>query len=331
MPNLLVHIPARGGSKGLPRKNLRTVLGISLVGWAVLTARRARVLLEGRATLRILVDTEDPEIAREGRAWGAEVPFLRPSELARDESPTAGSVVHALERYRESQWSAEAVILLQPTSPLRTAEDVVACVAPFLSGASNSVVSVTPLDHPLELAYRIGRGDVLVAAMPETTGAVRRQDGTGAVFPSGAVYVIESALLRASGAFLHAGSTVGIELARSRSLDIDAESDLLLAESVARGEAFAASRENSGIARWHQLPLDALPGGVDGLEAAWRAGGAEGFALTAPDGWSPERVFDGVAACRRATGLPVAWRSDPRRPDLAALATAAGARLVVTP
>jgi CMP-N,N'-diacetyllegionaminic acid synthase len=155
MPNVLVHIPARGGSKGIPRKNLQTVLGISLVGWAVLTARRARVLLEGQATLRILVDTEDPEIAQEGRAWGAEVPFLRPPELARDDSPTAGSVVHALERYRQTEWPAEAVILLQPTSPLRMAEDVLACAAPFLSGLTDSVVSVTPLDHPLELAYRI--------------------------------------------------------------------------------------------------------------------------------------------------------------------------------
>jgi CMP-N,N'-diacetyllegionaminic acid synthase len=100
--NVLVDIPARGGSKGIPRKNLRTLLGISLVGWAVLAARRSRGLLGTGAALRILVDTDDEAIAQEGPAWGAEVPFLRPPELARDESPTAGSVVHAVERYRDS-------------------------------------------------------------------------------------------------------------------------------------------------------------------------------------------------------------------------------------
>jgi CMP-N-acetylneuraminic acid synthetase len=329
--NILVHIPARGGSKGIPRKNLRTVLGISLVGWAVLTARRSRVLLEGRATLRILVDTDDEEIAREGRAWGAEVPFLRPSELAGDESPTAGSVVHAVELYRDSGWPVEAIILLQPTSPLRTAEDAVACVSPFLSGASGSVVSVTPLDHPLELAYRTGEGGVLTPVMPAPGGAVRRQVGTCAVFPSGAVYVIGSALLCSSGKFLHDGTTVGIELPRSHSVDIDAEADLTLAESVARGEALTAVREESAVTRWHEVGLDSLPAGVSKLEEFLRAGGSEGLLVTAQPAWQPERIFDGVAACRRATGLPVAWRSDPRRSEFEAPAVAAGARVIATP
>jgi N-acylneuraminate cytidylyltransferase len=304
--NVLVDIPARGGSKGIPRKNLRTLLGISLVGWAVLAARRSRALLGTAATLRILVDTEDEEIAREGRAWGAEVPFLRPPELARDESPTAGSVVHALGRYRESGWAADGVILLQPTSPLRSAEDVVACVSPFLAGRAESVVSVTPLDHPLELACRSGETGVLTRVMPAAPGAVRRQDGTAAVFPSGAVYVIGAALLSSSERFIHDGATLGIELPKSRSFDIDTEADLALAESVARGEALAARPEpGEAVGRWHEVDLGSLSAGLVGLEEAVRAGGTEGLLVTGPRGWSQERIFDGVAACRRATGLPV--------------------------
>ena len=303
--NLLVHIPARGGSKGLPGKNLRTLLGISLVGWAVLAARRSRVLLGSGATLRILVDTDDEEIAREGRAWGAEAPFLRPPELARDESPTAGSVVHALGRYRESGWTADGVILLQPTSPLRSAEDVVACAAPFLAGTAESVVSVTPLDHPLELAYRSGEAGVLTRVMPASAGAVRRQDGTGAVFPSGSVYVIGADLLASSERFIHDGATLGLEFPKRRSLDIDTEADLDLAESVARGEALAARPESGeAVARWHEVELGSLSRGLAGLEDLVRAGGA-GLRVTAPPSWSPQRVFDGVAACRRATALPV--------------------------
>lgn len=303
--NVLVDIPARGGSKGIPRKNLRTLLGISLVGWAVLAARRSRALLGTGASLRILVDTDDEEIAREGRAWGAEVPFLRPAELARDETPTAGSVVHALGRYRESGWAADGLLLLQPTSPLRSAEDVIACAAPFLAGRAESVVSVTPLEHPLELAYRSGEAGVLTQVMP-AAGAVRRQDGTGAVFPSGAVYLISAALLSSSERFIHNGATLGIELPRSRSLDIDTEADLALAESVARGEALAARPEaGEAVRRWHEVDLGSLSAGLGGLEEAVRAGGTEGLLVTGPRGWPPERIFDGVAACRRATGLPV--------------------------
>lgn len=304
--NVLVDIPARGGSKGIPRKNLRTLLGISLVGWAVLAARRSRVLLGTGATLRILVDTDDEEIAREGRAWGAEAPFLRPEALARDESPTAGSVVHAMGRYREAGWAADGVILLQPTSPLRSAEDVVACASPFLAGAAESVVSVTPLEHPLELAYRSGETGVLTRVMPASTGAVRRQEGTRAVFPSGAVYVLSAALLSSSERFIHDGATLGIELPKSRSLDIDTEADLALAESVARGEALAPrSDAAAAVGRWHEIDLGSLPSGLAGLEDAVPVGSALGLRVTAPRSWSEARIFDGVAACRRATGLPV--------------------------
>ncbi|HSE53915.1 MAG TPA: acylneuraminate cytidylyltransferase family protein [Gemmatimonadales bacterium] len=303
--NILVDIPARGGSKGIPRKNLRTLLGISLVGWAVLAARRSRVLLGTSAALRILVDTDDEEIAREGRAWGAEVPFLRPAELARDESPTAGSVVHAVARYRESGWAPDGVILLQPTSPLRSAEDVVACATPFLAGASESVVSVSPLEHPLELAYRRGEAGVLTRVMPGSGGAIRRQDGTPAVFPSGAVYVLRAALLSSSERFIHEGATLGIELPKSRSLDIDTEADLALAESVARGEALAARLEAvNAVGRWHEVDLGSLSAGFAGFEEMVGAGGAVGLRVTAPRSWSEARIFDGVAACRRATGLP---------------------------
>lgn len=303
--NVLVDIPARGGSKGIPRKNLRTVLGISLVGWAVLAARRSRVLLGTGANVRILVDTDDEEIALEGRAWGAEVPFLRPLELARDESPTAGSVVHAVARYRESGWAADGVILLQPTSPLRSAEDVVACATPFLAGSADSVVSVIPLEHPLELAYQVGESGRLTRVLPGPGGAVRRQDGTRAVFPSGAVYVIGAELLSRSERFIQDGATIGVELPRSRSFDIDAEADLELAESVARGEALAARPGPTTAGRWHDVHLDALPAGLSGLEELIRAGGTEGLRVSAPRSWSPERRFDAVAACRRATGLPV--------------------------
>ena len=333
MQRILVHIPARGGSKGVPGKNLRTVLGISLVGWAVIAARRLRRLTTGRASARILVDTDDERIAEEGRAWGAETPFRRPAELARDDAPTAPAVVHALTRYREAGWAAETVVLLQPTSPLRLAEDVAACLEPVLGGAVRSAVSVAPLAHPIELAYRVGPDGTLTPAAGGAAAAVRRQDGTSAVFPSGAVYVIEAGLLESSGRLLHEGATRAVVLPGRCSIDIDTEADLALAEALARGEAASGDGAAPGApdvppAAWAEQTLESLrSGGL--LRALDDAAGTPGLLASAPRGFPATAVFDGVAACRRAAGLPVAWRVDAAAPAHAAAALSAGASALV--
>jgi N-acylneuraminate cytidylyltransferase len=335
MALILVHIPARGGSKGIPGKNLRTVLGISLVGWAVLAARRLRVLLHDRAGFRILVDTDDDGIAAEGLAWGAEVPFLRPPELARDDTPTAACVVHALDRLGQMGWSAEAVVLLQPTSPLRVAEDVRACVEPYLHGTAESVVSIAALEHPLELAHRVDAAGILTPVLSLPGGAIRRQDGTRAFFPSGSVYVIGAALLRATGCFLQEGATRGVELPLSRSIDIDEEGDLARAEAQVRGEAMASGPGPSspgaldGAAQWPVVQLDALPSGLAHLEELLGGDGSGGLLAMAPAAWGGVAILDGIAACRRAAGLPVAWPFDAARPEHAAAALAGGAAALV--
>lgn len=335
MELILVHIPARGGSKGIPGKNLRTVLGISLVGWAVLTARRLRMLADGRAALRILVDTDDHRIAEEGLTWGAEVPFRRPPDLARDDTPTAACVVHALDRFRQMGWSAQAVILLQPTSPLRTAEDVRDCLEPYLLRTTESVVSVAPLEHPLELAHRVDPRGSLTAVHSLPVGAIRRQEGTRAVFPSGSVYVIASELLCSSGRFLHDGATRGVEFPLSRSIDIDEEADLARAEALARGEALGWKPETAiadrlnGAAQWPRVELDALPAGLAHFEEFEGAEGARGLLATAPATWSGRAILDGIVACRRATGLPVAWEFDAGCPERAVTALAGGAGVLV--
>src|SRR5262245_1333122 len=117
-------VPARGGSKGLVGKNLRTVAGTSVVGRAVAVANRALRRRGGLGT--VIVDTDAEDIAAEGRRWGAAVPFLRPPELARDDTPTVVNVMHAVERLGKS--TLDVVVLLQPTSPLRSVDDVLRCI-----------------------------------------------------------------------------------------------------------------------------------------------------------------------------------------------------------
>jgi CMP-N,N'-diacetyllegionaminic acid synthase len=333
-PRILAHIPARGGSKGLPGKNLRTVLGISLVGWAVLAAKRLRTLVGDRAQVRILVDTDCDAIAEEAAQWGAEVPFRRPPTLALDESPTAPAVIHALDRFRDAGWLPDGVVLLQPTSPLRSGEDALQCLEPFLDGRAESVVSVAPLEHPLELAQRADPSGRLASAGAMAGGAMRRQDGTAACFPTGAVYVVAAGLLRATGRFLHEEATLGITIARSRSLDIDTEVDLRLAESVARGEAMMPDPAGDGIegaGSWPVIRLDQLAAGLSRRVEEESGSVPAGVRATAAAGMGAMELFDALAACRRVTGLPVAWEIDPGHPERSGVALSAGACALLVP
>lgn len=194
----------------------------------------ARTFLHGSGLSRsaIVVDTDDPEIAEEGRRWGARVPFLRPSQLAADDTPTATSVLHLLDRLEAGGERWPAVLLLQPTSPLRTAADLRACWAQFDRQAHPSVISLGPAEHPVELALELdGEGRV---TRPELPASLRRQEFPRRYFPSGSAYLITTALLRKHQSFLIPGVTTGIPLPASRALDIDTMDDLAIAERLIR-------------------------------------------------------------------------------------------------
>ena len=228
--SLICLIPARAGSKNLSNKNLRTVGGISLVGRAVLTAR-GFIRLAGVTNATILVDTDAEAIAEEARRWGATVPFLRPMELAGDAVSTAESSLAALNRLERGGAVFPTVVLLQPTSPLRSAEDVAACWSDYDVTERPSVISVSATEHPACLALQLDpKGRV---QWPGNGGAAkRRQEYSRTFWPSGAVYLSSTAVLRREKSFIVPGLTVGVALPRSRSVDIDTEEDLVLAESL---------------------------------------------------------------------------------------------------
>jgi N-acetylneuraminate synthase/N,N'-diacetyllegionaminate synthase len=222
-------IPARGGSKGLPDKNLRTVGGVSLVGRAVQAAQEFG-RLAGLRGLPIVVDTDSDAIAEEARRWGALVPFLRPPELAGDAVATVASSLVALERLESGGSDVGDVILLQPTSPLRSGADILACWREYDAQRSPSVISLAPTEHSPEIALRGERGGALRwygGGEPST----RRQDSPDAWWPSGAVYVISLALLRQERQFIVPGVTRGVILPRERSVDVDSAEDLAEAEA----------------------------------------------------------------------------------------------------
>ena len=181
-------IPARSGSRGLPGKHLR------LLGGEPMVAHTIRAALTARSVDRTIVSTDDPRVARVARRLGAEVPFSRPPELARDDTPTLPVIQHALAWLEAAGASADLVVTLQPTSPLRDAAEVDAVVGLLADPQVTSAVSVTLLGHAISVvgALRGGRFEAVAAG-----GDVRRQASLPAVRITGAVYVTRRQLLRA--------------------------------------------------------------------------------------------------------------------------------------
>ncbi|HXO66312.1 MAG TPA: acylneuraminate cytidylyltransferase family protein [Steroidobacteraceae bacterium] len=217
-------ITARGGSKGVPAKNIRTLAGEPLLFWTIQAAR------ESRRIDRLILSSDDARIIRVARELGCEAPFVRPAELARDETPGVLPVLDALERVA----GYDVVVLLQPTSPLRSASDIDACVGLVVSSDAPACVSVTAVqEHPLWM-YWLQPGGQLQRVLPaDPARETRRQDLPPVYRPNGAVYVARVPWLQETRAFL-AGGTLGYVMPAERSLDIDTESDFVHAESALR-------------------------------------------------------------------------------------------------
>ena len=217
-------ITARGGSKGIPDKNIKPLGGKSLIAYTIEAARQSVLLTH------CIVSTDSEEIADVARAHGGKVPFLRPADLAADHVPHVPVLQHAI-RFMEEQEGREFeyVVILQPTSPFRLPEDIDETLRLLIeSGAESAVtlVEVANADHPVK-AKRIFDGRVLPYAMEEPEGA-RRQDLPTAYRRSGAVYAMRRDTIMTGR--LYGENVVGHVVPRERSVDIDEPLDWLKAE-----------------------------------------------------------------------------------------------------
>lgn len=222
--SVLTLIPARGGSKGLPGKNIRCFRGKPLVAHAIEAARDSRV------AGRILVSTDDTEIARVAKESGAEVPFVRPMEIAGDESPVLDAALHALGWLQTNEgWKAEWLLLLQPTSPLRTADDICHAFELLQSSGADAVVTVSePKSHPF-WAKTLDASGYLCPFVEGQMAPSRRQDLPPAFALNGMIYLVRVSTLRDEGVFCPA-KTLPLVIPASRAFDIDSEQDFLIAE-----------------------------------------------------------------------------------------------------
>lgn len=232
---LLAIVTARGGSKRLPRKNVLPLGGKPLIAWTIDAARESAVCAD------ILVSTDDEEIARTARAAGASVPWLRPAELATDTAGSAGVVAHALAWYEREHGAVDAVLLLQPTSPFRSAASIRGAVRAYADQASamrHPVVSVSPAaTHPAwTFAWQGGELRPSLGWEPLT---LRSQDLPPAYALNGAVYVIPAEDARAARPIVRPGVLPFVMTDARESLDIDTADDWALATLWADGHGAA--------------------------------------------------------------------------------------------
>ncbi len=221
-------ITARGGSKGVPRKNIRPLGGKPLIAWTIDAARHSTGLTS------FLVSTEDEEIARVSREHGAPVPFLRPAELASDTAKSIPVIQHALEWLtREQGETYDAVMILQPTSPFRTAADIDEAIRILRETGADSVMSMVKLEDysPKKLKRIAGDGRILPLFEDEGRESAQR-DAAEAVYKRNcAIYLTKTRLL-VTGDLFGADSRAHV-MPAERSVDINTPFDFLVAETLA--------------------------------------------------------------------------------------------------
>ena len=223
-------VTARGGSKSVPRKNLSDVGGKPLIAWTIEAA------LQSQSLDRVVVSTEDEEIAEVSRHWGADVPFMRPPELAQDETAHISVVLHALQWLESHEDERpDYVVLLQPTSPLRVAEDIDDAMRLALDKNAHSVIGVCETHSHPYLTKRITEDGTLEDFIPggpkQGSSAIRRQALPAAYVVNGAIFLNRHDVLKTTNNFVPPGSMPYI-MPQERSLEIDSPWDLQAARLI---------------------------------------------------------------------------------------------------
>jgi len=221
-------IPARGGSKGIPNKNLALLCGRPLLAYTADAVKQSRKLT------RTIVSTDDERIAECARSLGLEVPFMRPAPLAADDAPMLPVVQHALEAMKERGFDADMVVLLQPTSPLRRAEHIDAAIDWLERTAADSMVSVVEVPHQFNPVSVMRLEDGLLKPFLDGPTPTRRQDKPRVFARNGPAVLAVRAAVVASGS-LYGERSWPLGMSAEDSIDIDTPSDLKLVEFLLGG------------------------------------------------------------------------------------------------
>ena len=229
MKRILGIIPARGGSKGVVRKNIRLLAGKPLIVHTIDTAERCELLTD------VIISTDDLAIAEICRAHGARVPFLRPEELATDRAKSLDVCLHALDFFAGTGKEYDYLVLLQPTSPLRSVTTLRESIELILGNPdAESLITVTHAGnmHPNYMYHQSReRENYFEPLLRDDGGAVRRQDMKDYYYRNGAVYITKVEYLRTAGR-VFSETSMAYVMPAEESVNIDTEFDLFLAEQI---------------------------------------------------------------------------------------------------
>lgn len=220
---ILAIVPARGGSKGVKRKNIKLAGGKPLIAWIIESAKKSTHID------RLILSSEDEEIIRIAREYGCEAPFIRPESLARDDSSTIDVVIHALEKLPEFDY----VVLLQPTSPLTRTLDIDGCIQQCIESGLKSCVSISEVEKSPFWMFTSDISGGLTPLMGYEYLNRRRQDLPLTYLPTGAIYVAQREWVLDKRTF-YFKETSGYIVPKKYSIDIDTENDFKIFEESLR-------------------------------------------------------------------------------------------------
>lgn len=232
--SILAIIPARGGSKGIPRKNIRDLAGKPLIAWTIEEAKKSKYID------RTIISSDDDEIMEFAKKWGGDVPFKRPAELARDESPGIDAILHAIEQFPQYAY----IMMLQATSPFRKVEDIDGCLEHFIKSNSQACVSVVEAEQNPYWMYFLDEENKMMPILETKENLYQRQKLPKVYLLNGAVYVATREFVLENKTFV-TKETVGYEMVREHSIDIDNEDDFQYVEKILKRMCGAEDIEKS--------------------------------------------------------------------------------------
>lgn len=217
---MLAIIPARGGSKGLPNKNVKLLKNKPLIAYTIEEALKVPIID------KVFVSTDDEEIAEISRKYGAECNYLRPAELAKDDSKAIDVYNYVIKKFEEDGIKYNDVVILQPTSPLRTSKHILEAIALFLNKDADSVISYCEEHHPVVWHKYVNEHGKFENIFGDHTG--NRQKERKSYYPNGAIFVFKSLVLK-EGMYYTPNSYAYI-MERINSIDIDTMDDFELVD-----------------------------------------------------------------------------------------------------
>ena len=219
--SVLAVIPARGGSKGLPNKNILELAGKPLIAWSIEAASESKYID------RLIISTDSKEIADVAKQYNCEVPFMRPPELATDDANLNDVILHALDMIGDPY---DIVIILQPTSPLRDSEDIDHALEFMRDNNVPTVVSVCKANKPLNWHF-IVKVDGTLKPILQNKIISNRQECESTYIPNGALYISKTEYFKSTNTFYN-DLTIAYIMTQEKSVDIDSQFDFAIAESL---------------------------------------------------------------------------------------------------